>query len=99
MRSIGVRLAVVGALVLTTLTAGRAAPGWRIDALRARARQIASEIDANGEHIAALGEQYDGAQYRLQHLRDQERAASRAIHTAQNAATRLRGEVTSIAAR
>jgi cell wall-associated NlpC family hydrolase len=98
-RAVALRVAIVTALVASSLVGARAAFASRIDDLRARARQIAAQIDSNGERIAALGEQYDGAQLQLQQIRAQEHTTTQAIQRARAATTQLRGDVSAIAAR
>src|SRR5690242_12351511 len=98
-RSAAVRVVLVTALIAASLAGGHAAFASRIDDLRSRAQQIASDIDSNGARVAALGEQYDGAQLQLQQIRAQERATTQAIIRARAATKSLRGDVSAIAAR
>src|SRR5947209_2901583 len=89
----------VAVLACSLVGTTRAADASRIDDVRAEARRIASQIEANGERISALGEQYDGATLRLADLRAQQRLAARALVEAQRGAAHARASAVALAQR
>jgi cell wall-associated NlpC family hydrolase len=69
----------------------------RIDDLRAEARRIAAQIAANGDRVAALGEQYDGVLLRLDQIRAQQRGAARQLADSQAKTALRRASVKALA--
>ena len=82
-------LAIALVTVVVPVAVARATP---VDDKRAQAAQLQAQIDANGDRIAALGEQYDGAKLRLDD-------ANRAIADAQTRYARAQQQWKAIRAR
>lgn len=84
---------VVGVLVGALAAAPLAANGSPIDDKRAQAAQIQAQINANGDKIDALSEQYNGAVYRLQQLDGQIASSQARLQAAQAQFDKVRHEV------
>lgn len=90
-------MAVVLAILTTsTVAAPRMASASRIDDLQAKARRLATQIDANGAKADALGEKYNGVQVRLDGLRTAQRDAARQLADAQRRASELHDGVVAL---
>lgn len=81
MRSALPRLGFTGLLSLVALIVGLVSTAHAdpISDEQAKAQAIQDSIEANGEHISALSEQYDGAQLRLQQAEQTEANANAQI--------------------
>ena len=84
---------VVGILVAALAVAPLAANGSPIDDKRAQAAQIQAQINANGDKIDALSQEYDGAVYRLQQLDQQISDSQARLQAAQAQFDQVRHEV------
>jgi peptidoglycan DL-endopeptidase CwlO len=85
-------VAVTVALALGTLTPLRAS-GSTIDDKKAEATRLEAEIQANGDKIAALGEQYNGAVLEYQNAQAAVADARRRLAGAQKQTERMRNLV------
>ncbi len=93
-----VALAVVVGLVCALAVPVVAAASSAED-LRAEARRITAQINANGDQIAALGERYNGAVLHLQQIHDLQRRAVSSLAAAVQHSTALRSLKARVAAR
>ncbi|HEU4613068.1 MAG TPA: NlpC/P60 family protein [Kofleriaceae bacterium] len=84
---------VVGVLVGALAVAPLAANGSPIDDKRAQAAQIQAQINANGDKIDALSEQYNGAVYKLQQIDQQISDSQTRLQAAQSQYDKVRHEV------
>jgi DNA anti-recombination protein RmuC len=80
---------LVGIASLLPLVWSSAASGSPIDAKRAEARQIAARLDALGERVSVLDEQFDQARLRLDQVQQQ-------VVTAQTKAAETRQRFTGV---
>jgi len=71
LRSAPVAVAVVSLLAGFTFTSATAAAADQLSSARARATQIAAQIQAQGERLAVLSEQYDQDEVRVEQLDQQ----------------------------
>jgi cell wall-associated NlpC family hydrolase len=88
-RLVAVVAVVVAALALAPLAAG----GSPIDDKKAEAARLQAQIDANGNKIDALSEQYNGAVYKLNQLDGQIGASRARMKSAQDQLGTIRAEV------
>jgi peptidoglycan DL-endopeptidase CwlO len=95
MRSTLPRLGLSSLLSLVALLAGlvSSAHADPISDEQAKASAIQNAIEANGERISALSEQYDGAQLRLQQSEQTEASANAQIGSDQAAVVQLRNAI------
>ncbi len=84
---------VVGILVAALAVAPLAASGSPIDDKRAQAAQIQAQINANGDKIDALSQEYDGAVYKLQQIDKQIADSQSRLQVAQAQFDQVRHEV------
>ena len=93
----------VVAMVATTLAISVIAPaaaGARtISDVQAEAVRIAQQIQVNGDRIAALGEQYNGAVLQLRQLEADQARATRQFQRVEEQARSMHGSVVALAAR
>lgn len=91
------------AVLVTTLTISIGIPataGARsISDVRAEAARIEQQIQENGDRIAALGEQYNGAVLRLQQLESDQARAAKQFRAAEAKARSMRASVVALAVR
>ena len=85
--------------MVVTLVAPAAAGARSITDVRAEAQRIERQIQENGDRIAALGEQYNGAVLHLKDLEADQARATRQFRAAQATARSLRASVAAVAAR
>lgn len=92
-------LAFLGALAtLPPIEAGATRPTSKIDDARAQARRLEAQIEANGERISMLAEQYNGVQLKLATLRRQLDEAARKAGLAKQEQRDLRSQLATRAA-
>ena len=87
-----IAITMLAALVLG-LAGSAYAGATPIDDKRAQAKTIQDQIDANGEKISALGEAYNGAQYRLEQAQQAAADARAKIIAARQEIERIRGMI------
>jgi cell wall-associated NlpC family hydrolase len=90
---------VLAATLAASFVIPASASARTISDLRAEAERIERQIEANGDRIAALGEQYNGAVLRLQQLEADQARAARQFRRARAEARSIRAQVADLAAR
>jgi peptidoglycan DL-endopeptidase CwlO len=93
-------VAVLAAVLAISFVAPAAAAGARsISDVRAEAARIEQQIQDNGDRIAALGEQYNGAVLHLQQLSADQKRAVEQFRLSQGKARALHASVAALAVR
>ena len=92
-------VATLAAILALGIVIPAAAAARTISDLRAEAARIEQQIQANGDRIAALGEQFNGAQLELQQLEADQTRAVKQFKAAQGRARSMRASVAALAAR
>jgi hypothetical protein len=64
-------LALMGAGSVTTATLAQASPQGDLASQQQRAAQLENEIEANGNRVSVLDEEYTNAELAIQHATDQ----------------------------
>jgi cell wall-associated NlpC family hydrolase len=94
------RVVATLAAILTIALALPASAGARtISDARAEAARIERQIQENGDRIAALGEQYNGAVLKLQQLEADQQRAAKQFRAAESEARSMRASVVALAVR
>ena len=92
-------VASFAAIVAITVAVPIGASAQTIGGLRAQAARIEAQIQANGDRIAALGEQYNGAVLHLQELQTSQARATAQLQAVQRRAQALHTSAAALAAR
>jgi cell wall-associated NlpC family hydrolase len=90
---------MIAAIVTISMVVPAAAGARTISDVRAEARRIEQQIQDNGDRIAALGEQYNGAVLQLQRLEADQALALRQVRQTEAKAGSMRASVAALAAR
>jgi cell wall-associated NlpC family hydrolase len=86
----GVAVALGASATLGAVVPGAAAPADDLTAKRAKAKQLASQIEASGQRISILDEQYNNARIKISELEQQIASDRQALQTTRQDQDRLR---------
>jgi peptidoglycan hydrolase CwlO-like protein len=92
-------VAMLAATLAITIIVPATAGARTISDVRAEAARIEQQIQQNGDHIAALGEQYNGAVLKLQQLAADQARAVKQFRLSQARALALHASVAALAVR